>query len=40
MVVTAITGDKVNDSTSTSSPAHVFSLGGGLGNDFKGNLMK
>ena len=35
---TAITGNKVNDSTSTSSPAHVFSLGGGLGNDFKGNF--
>jgi len=35
---TAITGNKANDSTSTSSPAHVFSLGGGLGNDFKGNF--
>jgi len=35
---TAVTGNKSNDSTSTSSPAHVFSLGGGLGNDFKGNF--
>ena len=35
---TAVTGNKANNSTSTSSPAHVFSLGGGLGNDFKGNF--